>query len=157
MPCVPSAQASQLLPVPVLPVIRRSCRRADPVAGRELGEQRLVETARRLRVEILDGGVLPEVGKLEPRDEPLAFALDGLAIDEEAEPLLERERSNSGLLLAAPRTLWPCRRGRGRSAGRVWDVEACVIPLLSFTRSFSSRAAACGPPGARDHPGVAQW
>ena len=29
---------------------------ADPVAGRELGEQRLVETARRLRVEILDGG-----------------------------------------------------------------------------------------------------
>ena len=38
----------------------------DPVAGRELGEQRLVETARRLRVEILDGGGLPEVGKLEP-------------------------------------------------------------------------------------------
>src|SRR6266404_4846768 len=65
----------------------------DPVAGRELGEQRLVETARRLGVEILDGGVLPEVGKLEPRDEPPAFALD-----EEAEPLLECERSNSGLL-----------------------------------------------------------
>jgi hypothetical protein len=54
---------------------------ADPVAGRELGEQRLVETARRLRVEILDGGGLPEVGKLEPGDEPPAFALDGLAID----------------------------------------------------------------------------
>src|SRR5712671_1667240 len=70
----------------------------DPVAGRELGEQRLVETARCLGVEILDGGVLPEVGKLEPRDEPPAFALDGLAIDEEAEPLLERERSTSGLL-----------------------------------------------------------
>src|SRR6202035_3224691 len=49
-------------------------------------------------VEILDGGVLPEVGKLEPRDEPPAFALDSLAIDEEAEPLLERERSTSGLL-----------------------------------------------------------
>jgi hypothetical protein len=31
-------------------------------AGRELGEQRLVETARRLGVEILDGGGLPEVG-----------------------------------------------------------------------------------------------
>ena len=28
---------------------------------------------------------------------------------------------------------------------------------LLFARSFSSRAAACGPPGARDHPGVAQW
>src|SRR5271170_6839816 len=70
----------------------------DPVAGRELGEQRLVETARRLGVEILDGGGLPEVGKLEPRDEPPAFALDGLAIDEEADPLLEHERSNGGLL-----------------------------------------------------------
>jgi hypothetical protein len=51
----------------------------DPVAGRELGEQRLVEPARRFGVEILDGRILPEVGKLEPRDEPLAFALDGLA------------------------------------------------------------------------------
>jgi hypothetical protein len=33
----------------------------DPVAGRELGEQRLVETARRFGVEILDGGSLPEL------------------------------------------------------------------------------------------------
>src|SRR5271156_2809789 len=33
---------------------------------------------------------------------------------------------------AALGTLWPCRRDRGRSAGRVWDVEACVIPLFSF-------------------------
>src|ERR1700734_3438903 len=44
----------------------------DPVAGCELGEQRLVETAGRLGVEILDGGGLPEVGKLEPGDEPPA-------------------------------------------------------------------------------------
>jgi hypothetical protein len=47
---------------------------------------------------ILDGRVLPEAGKFEPGDEPFAFALDGLAIDEEVEALLERERSNSGLL-----------------------------------------------------------
>src|SRR5467141_222609 len=33
----------------------------------------------------------------------------------------------------------------------------CHSCLFVFTRSFSSRAAACGPPGARDHPGVAQW
>src|SRR5580704_813134 len=37
---------------------------ADPVAGRELGEQRLVETARRPRVEILDVGVLLELANL---------------------------------------------------------------------------------------------
>jgi hypothetical protein len=38
----------------------------DPVAGCELGKQRLVETARRLGIEILDSRVLPEVGKFEP-------------------------------------------------------------------------------------------
>ena len=41
----------------------------DPVTGREFGEQRLVETTRRLGVEILDGGVLPETRILEPGDE----------------------------------------------------------------------------------------
>jgi hypothetical protein len=59
----------------------------DPVAGCGLGKQRLVETARRLGVDI----------NLSRDDEPSAFSLDGLAIDEEAEALLERERSNSGL------------------------------------------------------------
>jgi hypothetical protein len=38
----------------------------DPVAGCELAKQCLVETARRLGIEILDGRVLPEVGKFEP-------------------------------------------------------------------------------------------
>jgi hypothetical protein len=70
----------------------------DPVAGGELGEQRLVEAAGRLGVEILDGGVLPEIGKFEPGDEAFGLALDGLAIDQEAEPLLEGERRDSALL-----------------------------------------------------------
>src|SRR3984893_17293495 len=48
---------------------------------------------------------------------------------------------------AAPRTLWPGRPDGGRSAGRMWDVEACVIPLFSFHPQLSSRAAVCGPPG----------
>jgi hypothetical protein len=69
----------------------------DRGQGCELGKQRLVETTRRLGIEVLDGCVLPEVGKFEPRDEPFALAFDGLAIDEEAEALLERERSSSGL------------------------------------------------------------
>src|SRR5882672_9481962 len=33
----------------------------------------------------------------------------------------------------------------------------CHSCLFVFTRSFSSRAAACGPPGARDHPLRAEW
>ena len=70
----------------------------NPVAGRELGEQRLVEPARRLRVEILDDGVLPEVSELQPCDEPLAFALGGLAVDKQAEPLLECEPVDVALI-----------------------------------------------------------
>ena len=35
----------------------------DPLAGDELFEQRLVEPARRLHVDILDNRVLPEAGK----------------------------------------------------------------------------------------------
>ena len=36
----------------------------DPLAGNELLEQRLIEPARRLHVDILDDGVLPEAGEL---------------------------------------------------------------------------------------------
>src|SRR5258707_315125 len=129
----------------------------DPVAGRELGEQCLIETARRLGVEILDGRILPEAGKLEPRDEPLALALDGLAIDEEAEPLLERERSDGGLL-----SLLLERFGHADETEGDQPVVCGMwkhVSFLSFVfhPGFSSRAAVCGPPGARDHPGVAQW
>src|ERR1700693_6562 len=130
---------------------------ADPVAGRELGEQRLVETACRPRVEILDGGILPEVGKLEPGDEPLAFALDGLAIDEEAEPLLERERSNSGLLPLLLERFGHAEEAEGDQPVVCGMWKHVSFLCFLFTRSFSSRAAVCGPPGARDHPGVCQW
>src|SRR5580658_10243811 len=129
----------------------------DPLAGRELSDQRPVETARRFGVEILDGRVLPEVGKLEPRDEPPACSLGGLAIDEEAEPLLERERSNSGLL-----SLLLERSGHADEPEGAQPVVCGMWKHVSFlcflfTRSLFSRAAVCGPPGARDHPGVAQW
>jgi hypothetical protein len=56
-------------------------RRLVEVQHRAGHPQRLVETAYRLRVEILDGRILPEVGELQPCDEPFALALDGLAID----------------------------------------------------------------------------
>ena len=37
----------------------------DPVAGGELGEQRLVEPARRLHIDVLDDGVLSKTGELQ--------------------------------------------------------------------------------------------
>ena len=86
-----------------------------------------------------------------------SFALDGLAIDQEAEPLLERERSNSAL-----RSLLLERFGHADEAEGDQPVvcgmwKHVIMSLFRFARTFSSRAAACGPPGARDHPGVAQW
>ena len=86
----------------------------------------------------------------------LLFALDRLAIDEEAEPLLERERSNSG-----QRSLLLERFGHADETESDQPIVCGMWKHVSFLfhleRAFSSRAAACGPPGARDHPGVAQW
>ena len=61
----------------------------DPVAGDELGEQCLVETARRLHVDILDDGRLAQAGELQSANEFLVLALDRLAVDHECEALLE--------------------------------------------------------------------
>ena len=61
----------------------------DPVAGDELGEQRLVEAARGFHVGVLDDGILPEPGELQSTGEPLVFPFDGFAIDEKSEPFLE--------------------------------------------------------------------
>jgi hypothetical protein len=69
----------------------------DPIAGDQLGEQRFVETARRFHIDILDDGILPEACKLQAADEPLVLALDGLAIDQQAEPFLEREGGDIGV------------------------------------------------------------
>ena len=66
----------------------------DPVAGGELGEQRLVEPAHGLRVEILHRRVLPQPCELQSADEPLVLALDRFPVDEQGEPLLEGQGSH---------------------------------------------------------------
>src|SRR5271155_4959290 len=55
----------------------------DPIAGDELGEQRLIETALGLDVDILDDGRLAQACELQSADEFLVLALDGLAVDHE--------------------------------------------------------------------------
>ena len=81
----------------------------DPIAGDELGEQRLVETARSFHVDILDDGRLAQACELESADQPLVLALDGLAVDHQREPLLEAECGHVGLRCVAPPAPWPCR------------------------------------------------
>src|SRR5215207_1561499 len=70
----------------------------DPIAGDELGEQCLVETTRRLHVDILDDGRLAQARELQSTDKSLVLPLDSLAVDHDREPLLEAKRGNVGLL-----------------------------------------------------------
>src|SRR5262249_33406873 len=69
----------------------------DPFASGEFGEQRLVETAGCVCVEIFDHRALPQVSVLEAQYEPLALTLDSLAIDQQTEPLLEGKALNIAL------------------------------------------------------------
>ena len=71
----------------------------DPLAGDELLEQRLVEPARRLHVDILDDGVLPEACEPQAADQPLVLALGRFAVDEQSKPFLEGQRRDVGLSL----------------------------------------------------------
>ena len=63
----------------------------DPVPGDELGEERLVEPARRLHIDILDDGVLSKTGELQSSNEPLVLTFERLAIDHQAERFVEGE------------------------------------------------------------------
>ena len=69
----------------------------DPIAGCELGEQRLVEAARGFHVGVFDDGVLPEPSELQSAGKPLVFPFDGLTINQKPEPVLERESGDIGL------------------------------------------------------------
>src|SRR5215218_23782 len=68
----------------------------EPAAGGQPLEQRPVEAARGAQVDVLDAGVVPQGGELQPRCQAPALALGGLAVDQQAEPLLKAERSDVG-------------------------------------------------------------
>ena len=85
----------------------------DPLAGGELLEQRLVEAARRLGVDVLDDGVLPQFCEAQAVHQSLVLALGRLAIDQQSESLLEGECCDVGLSLLVRRMPSPCRSDRG--------------------------------------------
>ena len=100
----------------------------DPLAGDELLEQRLVEPARRLHVDILDDGVLPQACEAQPGDQPFVLALGRLAVDEQSEPLLEGQRCDVGLSLLFVERL--------RHAGEPERDEAAVGGMCQHRLSF---------------------
>src|SRR3954469_1014231 len=68
----------------------------DPPAGRQPLEQRPVEAARGAQVDVLNAGIVPQRGELQPCCQAPALALGGLAVDQQAEPLLKAEGGDVG-------------------------------------------------------------
>ena len=103
---------------------------ADPVAGDQLGEQRLVEATCRFHVDILDHGVLAESSELQSADEPLILPLDRLPIDEKRETVLERERGYIGLLALLVERLRHSDEAERQEALARWMCQHVQIPFL---------------------------
>ena len=131
----------------------------DPVSGGQLGEQCLVEPARRLHINVLDDGVLSKSGELQSTGKPLVLAFDRLAIDEHGESLLERESGKVGqssLLLERLRHAGEAERNEPLFG---WMCEH-FVPFL-FTRlqvvsaallSGSSQSHGCCRAGSAGRP-----
>jgi hypothetical protein len=68
----------------------------EPAAGHQPLEQRPVEAAWGAQVDVLDAGIVPQGGDLQPRCQAPALALGGLAVDQQAEPFLKAEGSDVG-------------------------------------------------------------
>jgi hypothetical protein len=81
------------------------------------------------QIDIFDDGSLAQRGELQPGDEPSVVALGDLAIDHEAEPLLEGERLAIGLAQLIV-------EGLGH-AGEVQRHEAFVAGIGEHEVSFS--------------------
>src|SRR5262245_149084 len=128
----------------------------DPFAGSELSKQGLVEAAGGLCVKVLNDGGLPQIRILEARQQPLVLALDRLAIDEQTEPLLEREPLDVGL----PTLFFQCFGHAAKSKS-----EQTVMRGVSEHAYFLRRPRGCwaclrnaGVPSARhDRAEVDQW
>ena len=68
----------------------------DPTTIRNTGHDTAVKTTGRAQVQILDTGVLTQGGELQPRGQFLGVAFSRLALDQQAETLLERQVIEGG-------------------------------------------------------------
>lgn len=93
----PSAQASQLLPRP-RPGQEQIAALGDPVACRELEEQRAVEPARALIVDVLDAGRMTQARDPGARFELLLSAQRQLVLEQQAEPFGMIEAADFGFV-----------------------------------------------------------
>jgi hypothetical protein len=113
------------------------------LTGRQIAKgqpwQGAVDAARRSQVDVLDDGVLPQRRELEARGQTLAVAFGRLAIDHQADPLLEGESGDvrrSALVL----------EGLGHSGQAEGDqtfMRGMGKHRVSFLFSGSSRGRGC--------------
>src|SRR5258707_14972719 len=71
----------------------------DPLAGGELKEQGAVEAAVRTKVDVLDNRGLAQPSLAQTAGEALILSAGCLAIDEQPEPILPRQRGGVGDVL----------------------------------------------------------
>ena len=63
----------------------------DPAGLRQAEYDRAIESVRRAEVEIFHGGLLAQLGRLEPQRQTAAVPRFGFAIDQQAESLVEAQ------------------------------------------------------------------
>jgi hypothetical protein len=69
----------------------------DPLASRQLLEQRAVEAAGGAMIDVLRGGLLAQACEPQPGGQPLAVAFQRLALDQHGQPVLEAKISGIGV------------------------------------------------------------
>ena len=95
--------------------------RIDPAALGELLEQRPVEAARGTVVDILDRGLVAQLGVAQAGVQPPVASVAGLAVEQQREPFGMAAGRRLRRMRRSRRRPWPCRRGRADAADRGWD------------------------------------
>ena len=110
----------------------------DPVAGGELEEERSVEAAGGAEVDVLDGGAVAKLGRLEARLEALLTAGRHLVVEDQAEPFGVAEVVGFGGAGEGPEA-----PGHAVEAKPVEQVERGMVQHECSPFSGSSRIRGC--------------
>ena len=98
----------------------RFCAAADPIATAEAGDLAAIESAPCAEVEVLEAGAFLEGSELQQAGEAAIVAVDELALDQQAEALLEGEAVGGTLGELLGRARRPCRGASSGSVNRGW-------------------------------------
>jgi hypothetical protein len=104
----------------------------DPLAGDEPLEQRLIEAARRLHVDVLDDGVLPQLGEAQAVHQSLVLPFGCFPVDEQSEPFVKAECGDVGLPLLFIQGLSHAGQPQRDKAARSWMCEHNHLSSLQW-------------------------